>query len=63
MTDKELLYIEDALGHLKHIKTLCENYSNNLQDPNLKSFVVKVYNKSQDLETKFIKTLGGNLNG
>ena len=63
MTDKELLYIEDSLGHLKHIKTLCENYSNKLQDPNLKSFVVKVYNKSQDLETKFIKTLGGNLNG
>ena len=57
MTDKELLYIEDALGHLKHIKTLCENCSNKLQDPNLKSFVVKVYNKSQDLETKFLEIL------
>lgn len=59
MTGKELLYVEDALGHLKHMKTLCENCSNNLQDPNLKAFVMNVYQKNQELETKFLKVLGG----
>ena len=29
MTGKELLYVEDALGHIKHMKTICETYSRN----------------------------------
>ena len=59
MTGKELLYVEDALGHIKHMKTICETYSRNLQDPNLKAFVETLRQKNQELETKFLNVLGG----
>ena len=54
MTGKELLYVEDALGHIQHIKTICETYSRNLQDPNLKAFVETLRQRNQELETKFL---------
>lgn len=47
MTGKELLYVEDALGHIKHMKTICETYSRNLQDPNLKAFVETLRQRNQ----------------
>lgn len=63
MTGKELLYVEDALGHLQHLKTICDSYSRSLQDPNLKAFVASIKQKNQDLETKFLNVLGGATNG
>lgn len=39
MSPKELLYIDDALGHEQQIKTCCQDSANQLQDPELKSFV------------------------
>ena len=63
MTGKELLYVEDALGHIQHIKTICETYSRNLQDPNLKAFVETLRQRNQELETKFLNVLGGATNG
>ena len=39
MTQKELLYIEDAIGHENTIIKVCEDMINNLQDENLKSFI------------------------
>ena len=35
MSPKELLYIEDALGHAKQIKTVCTDFSNQLSDSEL----------------------------
>lgn len=55
MTGKELLYVEDALGHIKHMKTICETYSRNLQDPNLKAFVETLRQRNQELEKKIFK--------
>ena len=63
MTGKELLYVEDALGHIKHMKKLCESCSQSLQDPNLKAFVKDLYQKNQELETKFLNVLGWVANG
>ena len=39
MTTKELLYIEDALGHEKYFQTRCKEAASQLQDPELKSQV------------------------
>ena len=37
MTPKELLYIEDALGHEKFFLTKCQETANAVQDPELKA--------------------------
>ncbi len=37
MSTKELLYIEDALGHEKYFQTRCKDALSKLQDPELKS--------------------------
>ncbi len=63
MTGKELLYVEDALGHIKHFKTLCSNYANTLEDPTLKAFVQELSKKNEALEQRFISVLGGATNG
>lgn len=39
MTSKELLYVEDALGHAEFFQTKCKETAKQLQDPELKSFV------------------------
>ncbi|MBR6563112.1 MAG: hypothetical protein IKK70_04160 [Clostridia bacterium] len=47
MSPKELLYIEDALGHLKQIKTVCTDFSNQLGDTELSNFVQGIAQKQQ----------------
>jgi len=37
MTSKELLYIEDALGHSKYLSDQCQDAVNRLTDPQLRS--------------------------
>ena len=39
MTPKELLYVEDALGHEKFFQTKCQETANQLQDAELRSCV------------------------
>lgn len=39
MTQKELLYLEDAIGHESNIISICEETIKNLQDQNLVSFL------------------------
>ena len=36
MSPKELLYLEDALGHEKFLKTQCQQAAQALQNPQLK---------------------------
>ncbi len=47
MSPKELLYIEDALGHTKQIKTVCTDFSNQLGDTELSNFVADIAKKQQ----------------
>ncbi len=47
MSPKELLYIEDALGHTKQIKTVCTDFSNQISDTELSSFVQTIAQKQQ----------------
>lgn len=49
MTSKELLYIEDALGHAKYFKTKCQETANQIQDVELKGFVNQMMQKQQEI--------------
>mgnify|MGYP001050365423 CR=1 FL=1 len=55
MTGKELLYIEDSLGHEQFLKSCACKTSNELQDPELKKFM-------KDLETKHLEQFNRFLN-
>ena len=49
MSSKELLYIEDALGHEKFLKTQCQQAMQGLQDPELKAFVQQLMDKHKQI--------------
>ena len=53
MTPKELLYIEDALGHTRFLMTQCSLAANQLTDPDLKRRVQQLINGNQKLFTQF----------
>ena len=55
MSPKELLYIEDALGHEKFLKTQCQQAMQNLTDPELKNYVQQLMTKHQELFDQFYK--------
>jgi hypothetical protein len=54
MTPKELLYIEDALGHTKFLMTQCNLAANQLTDSALKRQVQQYVNENQKLFTQFL---------
>ena len=45
MSPKELLYIEDALGHEQFQKTQCQDVASQLQDAELKTFAQQLMNR------------------
>ena len=49
MTTKELLYIEDALGHARYFQTQCQNTAESIQDPALKTWVQEMEQKHKQL--------------
>ena len=53
MSPKELLYLEDALGHEKFLKTQCQQAIAQLSDPDLKNYVQQLVNKHQELFSQF----------
>ena len=58
MTQKELLYIDDALGHEKAMQTAFENFSTELKDPELKTFVSGLAMKHGQCYARFLSLLG-----
>lgn len=52
MTQKELLYVEDAIGHEKNIVSICEDMLNNLEDKNVISFIKDEIKKHEKREKK-----------
>ena len=58
MTPKELLYVEDALGHEQQMKKSCTDFSNQLQDPALKNFVSQLSARYQKTFDEFYRLLG-----
>ncbi|MBQ9266687.1 MAG: hypothetical protein IJ217_00110 [Clostridia bacterium] len=57
MTNKELLYVQDALGHEKFMKSCSTKTSSKLSDPTLSSYVGELTQKHQELYNKFFNLL------
>ena len=57
MTSKELLYVEDALGHEKYFQTKCQETASQLQDTQLKAFVQQMAQKHQQIFQSFYNLL------
>ena len=53
VSSKELLYIEDALGHEKFLKSQCQQAISNLKDPDLKNYVQQLMCKHQEIFNNF----------
>ena len=59
MSPKELLYIEDALGHEKQIKTTCQDSMEKLQDKDLSNFVSTIAQRHTTCFNNFYTLIGG----
>lgn len=57
MTEKELLYVEDALGHEQYFQTACQNTTNQLQDADLKNFARDMQQKHHAIFQSFYDLL------
>ena len=57
MSPKELLYIEDALGHEKYFKEKCQQCSTQLNDGELKNLVTDLTQKHGEIFNGFFQLL------
>ena len=57
MTSKELLYVEDALGHEQYFQTKCSEIASNIQDAELKNTVQTMQGKHQQIFNSFLNLL------
>ena len=53
MTPKEVLYVEDALGHAQFLKTQCQEAVDALQDANLKRQAQQWLQENQEIFRSF----------
>lgn len=53
MSTKELLYIEDALGHEQFSMTQCQEAVQKLQDADLKQYAQQLMDRHQQIFSKF----------
>lgn len=57
MTNKELLYVEDALGHEEFMKKCSKNTSSQLTDSTLSNYIGELEQKHTELFNKFLNLL------
>ncbi len=57
MTQKELLYLEDAVGHEKNIIAICKETINMLSDEKLISFLKKEVKKHESMKCELLDKL------
>lgn len=53
MTPKELLYVEDALGHIQFLQTQCADAAAQLTDPALRQQAGQLQTQHQQLFQQF----------
>lgn len=58
MSPKELLYIDDTLGHEQQIKACCTDSANQVSDPELKSFISEIASRHMQAFNRFYTLLG-----
>ena len=61
MTQKELLYIEDAINHETNVIAYLNDATSNLIDENLISYIDEEIKKHENTKKKLIKKLEDNL--
>ncbi len=57
LTNKELLYVEDALGHETFMKTCSKKTSEQLTDPTLSQYMCELEKKHGEIFNKFLNLL------
>lgn len=57
MTQKELLYVEDAIGHEQNVGQIVSETINLLEDKNLQTFLKSELKKHQAIEEKLMNLL------
>ena len=57
MTSKELLYVEDALGHEKFMKSCSKKTSEQLTDANLSNYMKELEQTHNEIFNKFLNLL------
>jgi len=57
MTSKELLYIEDALGHETFMKSCSKYTASQLKDVNLATYIGQLEQKHNEIFNKFLNLL------
>lgn len=57
MTSKELLYVEDALGHEKFMKSCSKKTSNQIKDVTLSNYIAELEKTHGELYNKFLNLL------
>ena len=57
MTQKELAYLEDAIGHEKTIMDVCSNNLNSLDDEQLCTFLKDEIENNQNIKEKLMNKL------
>ena len=62
MTQKELLYVEDAIGHEQSIIDICNESINNLQDDYLVSFMKREIRKHTNMYDLLLQLLENEAN-
>ncbi len=62
MTQKELSYLEDAIGHVGNIVKICEESIKNLTDESLITFMNNEVNSHRYLKEKLLSTLEAKAN-
>lgn len=63
MTQKELLYFEDAIGHETSIIKILKDSIENLNDERLVTFMNSELSKHNELKQKLMNKLGEKVNG
>lgn len=62
MTQKELLYVEDAIGHETSIIEIIENSINSMDDEDLINILENDLKKHEDIKSKLINLLEAKTN-
>ena len=62
MTQKELLYVEDAIKHEENIISICEDMTNTLEDTDLVTFIDEEIKKHEKFQKELINFLEGKSN-
>ena len=57
MTNKELLYVQDALGHEQFMEMSSKTTSSMIRDQNLSNFISSLEQKHCDIYNKFLNLL------